>query len=109
MPNEGIRRKAPAFTPRHERFCLAIAGGNTPADAYAVAGFHASHGGAVRCASRLLTRVDVARRIREIQQLAADRAGVTVDRVLQELMWIGFADIREVVDWEGQSVVEEDS
>lgn len=49
--------------------------------------------------SRLLTNDDVAAAIVAGRESRAERTSITADQVLQELARIGFADIRQVVNW----------
>jgi hypothetical protein len=46
----------------------------------------------------------VSLRIAELRAKAEQRTGVTVDRILNELASIAFADIRDVVTWDGENV-----
>jgi phage terminase small subunit len=50
-------------------------------------------------ATKLLSRPEVRARIDELIAAAAEKAGVTIERVVAELARIGFADIRQVVSW----------
>ncbi len=85
--------------PRHELFAQERAKGLSYAAAYVAAGFKPHTGNAYR----LSQNESVKARVIEILQGAAERSGVTVDRVINELAKIGFADIRRVVKW-GESV-----
>lgn len=66
---------------RHEKFCQELAQGTSAAEAYVCAGFRPSR----QNAGRLRTREDVAGRIHEIQQAAAQSAEITLAGVLREL------------------------
>lgn len=48
-------------------------------------------------------------RVTEILEKAAEKTGVTIERVITEMAKIGFADIRKAVDWYGHLVTEEDN
>ena len=58
--------------PRHEKFCQLVASGMKPADAYVSLGYSAN--GAAPSANNLLKRADVAERVRELKELAAQSA-----------------------------------
>ena len=67
--------------PRHEKFAEQLAQGRTATEAYILAGFKPSR----RNASRLKSNEDVAARVLEIQQAAAQSAEITLAGVLREL------------------------
>jgi len=81
--------------PKHERFAQELAKGQTPEAAYAAAGFRPHR----QNAHRLMTNDDIQERLAEILQRGAERAEITVERVMRELAKIGFADIRKAVRW----------
>ncbi|MDO6966972.1 terminase small subunit [Rhizobium alvei] len=83
---------------RHEAFAQAIAKGASAVDAYVQAGYAPSRS----AASRLSTNVNIERRVAELINRGADRAEVTVARVLQELSRIGFSDLRRAFDKSGR-------
>ena len=87
--------------PRHERFAQELAKGKTPEEAYRIAGFKPAR----QNAHRLMTNDDVQARVSEIMQRGAERAEVSVERVVRELSKIGFADIRKAVRW-GRSPID---
>jgi phage terminase small subunit len=60
-------------------------------------------------AAKLRARPEVAARIDELIAAEAEKAGVTIERVVTELARIGFSDIRQVVDWGPGSVTVKDS
>ncbi len=84
---------------RHERFAQEVAKGKSATEAYKDAGYTPKGKVAASAASRLLRGVKVKARIDELLQNAADKAGLTVERVLSELSKIAFADIRQAVRW----------
>lgn len=90
---------------RRELFAQEVAKGKTLFEAHQIAGYAANDGNAAKL--RILPEVDA--RIMEITGKAAERAGITVERVLAELSKIGFSDIRKAVDWSGVMVEEEDN
>lgn len=86
--------------PRHEIFAREVAKGASNRDAYTAAGYEPGTQRSMDAsASKLLTEPKVQARIKEIQEAAAKRAGITVENVLLELKKIGFADIRKAVRW----------
>lgn len=89
--------------PRHERFAQALAEGMSATDAYVWAGFKANDGNA----SRLKGNERVVARLAELTAKGAERAEVTVERVVRELAKIGFSDIRKVVKWSGSELLDE--
>lgn len=59
-------------------------------------------------ASRLLSNVKVAVKVKEAQEERAQRTEITQDMVLRELAKIGFSDIRNVAAWGSTPVIEDD-
>lgn len=90
---------------KHEIFAQEVAKGRSASEAYILAGYSKNDGNAIR----LKGNERVAARIEEILKDGADRAGVTVERIVSELAKIGFADIRKAVDWVGSLVEEQDN
>lgn len=86
--------------PKHERFAQERAKGKPVDEAYVAAGYASNRGNA----GRLNTNEAVLKRIEEIGAKAADNVGATVERILQELTAIAYADITEAVDW-GDAIV----
>lgn len=76
---------------RHERFAQAVARGKTADEAYVEAGYEANRGNA----ARLNANENVEKRVTEILAAGAKRAEVTVERVLQELAKVGFANMQD--------------
>ena len=87
---------------KHERFAQAVAQGRGASEAYVIAGYEA-HGSN---ASRLSQNERVRARIEEILSEGAAKAGVTVERIVNELAKIGFSDIRKAVKWQGELIQE---
>src|SRR6266567_8543201 len=85
--------------PRHERFAQALAQGKPATEAYIVAGYKANDGNA----SRMKGNERILARVQEIVGRAAERAEVSLERILRELAAIAFSDIRKAVTW-GPSV-----
>lgn len=77
--------------PRHEAFAQSLALGRTADDAYAAAGFKPNRGNAVR----LKANESIASRVDEILSRGAERAEVSVARIIEELARIGFSDLRK--------------
>lgn len=90
---------------KHERFAQEVAKGKAASEAYVIAGYAYNEGNAVR----LKGNEKVQARIEEILSEAAERAGITIERVATELAKIGFSDIRKAVDWSGELVEEADN
>jgi len=86
--------------PKYELFAEALAKGATASDAYEQAGFKRHDGNA----GRLARDPRVQARVKEILAEAAEKAGVTVERIIGELAKIAFADIRKAVKW-GETVM----
>jgi phage terminase small subunit len=83
---------------RHERFAAAIASGKTGTESYQLAGYPVSRKVAAACASRLLRKVSVSARVAELRSEAADKLHLSVERALQSLARVGFANILDYVD-----------
>jgi phage terminase small subunit len=84
---------------RHERFAQALAQGKAANEAYVLAGYKANDGNA----SRLKGNERISARVQEIVGRAAERAEVSLERVLRELKAIAFSDISKALTW-GPSV-----
>jgi phage terminase small subunit len=84
---------------RHEHFAQALARGKTANEAYVLAGYKANDGNA----SRMKGNERISARVQEIVGRAAERAEVSLERVLRELKAIAFSDISKAVTW-GPSV-----
>src|SRR5215831_8515949 len=76
----------PLANQRHERFAQALAEGKTATAAYVLAGYKANDGNA----SRMKGNERISARIQEIVGRAAERAEVSLERVLRELKAIAF-------------------
>jgi len=81
--------------PRHERFAQALAQGKPATKAYLLAGYKANDGNA----SRMKGNERISARVQEIVGRAAERAEVSLERVLRELKAIAFSDISKAVTW----------
>ena len=76
---------------KHERFAVALAQGQSASAAYVAAGFKA-HGSN---AARLSQNEQVRARIDELLSAAAEKAGVTIQRVVEEFAKAGFANMAD--------------
>jgi phage terminase small subunit len=74
-----------------ERFCQEIANGKTGDEAYVLAGYKENR----HNASRLKTSETIAKRVDEILGKAANKVGISIERVLSELALIGFANMAD--------------
>lgn len=90
---------------RHELFAQAIAKQQTAEAAYISAGFTPNRGNA----TRLKQKESIIKRVAEIQERAARRSGITIDRITEELAKIGFANITEALKFNGKKVTLTDS
>lgn len=75
--------------PQWEKFANQIAKGETQMVAYERAGYPRHHGNA----NRLAQRPEVQARVAEILEKAANRANITVDRVVQEIGDVAFEEM----------------
>jgi phage terminase small subunit len=82
---------------RHELFAQLVAEGRTLTSAHVEAGFTDNRSNA----SSLRQNNAIGQRIKELQVQAAERVGVSIERVLNELAKIGFANIGDYVDVSG--------
>ncbi len=70
-----------------------------------------SEASAASTASDLLKKPEIRAVVQTVSATALERAGVTLDRVVTELARIGFANIRDVVQWKGDvlsQIIDED-
>ena len=74
---------------RHERFAQELAKGRSAVDAHEAAGFKRNDGNA----SKLASKPDIQARVKEITGAAAEKAGVTVAAIVEELAKIGFSNM----------------
>jgi phage terminase small subunit len=91
--------------PKHELFAHEVAKGTPLEAAYVKAGYKAD----AKNAARLTKNDGVRTRIDEIMALAAEKAGITVERILAEMAKIAFSDIRKAIRWRSAMVTEEDN
>src|SRR5260221_13631763 len=75
--------------PRHERFAQVLAQGKPATEAYVLAGYKANDGNA----SRMKGNERISARVQEIVGRAAERAEVSLERILRELAAIAFSRI----------------
>lgn len=81
--------------PKHELFAQELAKGKTATEAYVLVGYKDNDGNASKLAAKVQDRV------KEITGKAADKAGVTIERVLAEMAKIGFANMLDYVTING--------
>jgi phage terminase small subunit len=95
---------------RHEAFAQGVAEGKSNRAAYMAAFPKCKKDVAADAsATKLLSRSEVRARIDELISAAAEKAGVTIERVINELARIGFLDVRQVVSWGPDGVTVKDS
>ncbi len=83
---------------RHERFAQNIAKGMNSGTGYTAAGYKATRHSAEVAASRLLKNDDIRARIAELTAPALAKTETTVERVLQELAYLAFYDVTQILD-----------
>ncbi|WP_407528427.1 terminase small subunit [Methylobacterium oryzisoli] len=77
--------------PKHERFAQELAKGTGVGAAFVAAGYKANDGNA----SRLNGNEKIRARVQELLSEGAERAGVTVQRIVEELAKVGFANMQD--------------
>ena len=90
-------KDANGLTPRVAKFVAAMIAHGQAGQAAEDAGF--SKKSAPQQASRLLKNAKVCELIASGQRKAADNAGITAQRVLEELALIAFSDMRQFAEW----------
>ena len=80
---------------RHERFAQEVAKGKSADDAYTLCGNKPHRGNA----SRMRTKESVRRRIEELQAKGAEKAGVTIERIITEMAKAAFGDVEDAPRW----------
>jgi len=91
--------------PKHELFAQELAKGSPASQAYVSAGYSKNDGNA----SRLNGNEKVRARVDELLTASAEKAGVTISRIVNELAKIGFSDIRKAIKWgDGVAVFDDD-
>ncbi len=80
---------------RYEIFAQEMAKGSAAGDAHAKAGYVHNP----RNADRLKKIKEIQARIAELTAAGAERAEVSIERIMAELARIGFADITRAVEW----------
>jgi phage terminase small subunit len=84
--------------PKHELFAQELAKGTPASQAYVIAGYSANDGNAVR----LKGNDKVASRVEEILSAVAEKCGVTVERIVNELSLLGFSNMLDYVKVDGE-------
>jgi phage terminase small subunit len=90
---------------KHELFAQEVAKGTGLEAAYSKAGYKPDS----KNAARLTKNDGVRTRIDEILTLAAKRVGATIERTLEEMVRLAYADVGEAVEWKGSTVTLKDS
>ncbi len=107
---------APLRNARHEMFAQAIADGAKLADAYKAAGFNAKEANRTQFGYQLRKRPEIAARIQAVLEERVQSgtrrfarrqkgSGDLLARVVKELEDIAFQDVREIVDWRREAVM----
>lgn len=81
--------------PKHELFAQEIAKGVPASQAYVNAGYAKNDSNS----SRLNGNDRVKARVQELLEASAEKAGVTIDRIVNELAKIGFANAADFFSW----------
>lgn len=89
---------------QHEAFARALVAGSSACDAYVKAGYKPHRANA----SRLSANDSIKARVAELTEKAAEKVGVTRERITAELAKIAFGDVRGVVRWTGELVASEE-
>jgi phage terminase small subunit len=84
---------------RHEKFAQLVAQGYRRTEAFRLAGFVGNYATSPK---PLMTRPEVSARVDELVSKAADKAQVTIDRVVRELSLIALANPQNYCDDDGQ-------
>lgn len=87
--------------PKHERFAQELAKGLSASAAYVAAGYAKSDSNA----SRLSSNEKVRTRVQELLQEGAEKAGVTIQRIVDELAKIAFHDAADYFEWGPSGVI----
>src|SRR2546430_4608255 len=98
-----------ALSPKHEAFVQAyVSNGMNATEAYkAVYPKYGSEKAAGANAARLIGNDRIQARIAEIMHAGAERAEITIEKVLRELAVLRFSHIGKVVRWRAEVVYEE--
>ena len=105
---------------KHERFAQGLAEGMTATDAYLFAGYNTTVKQAGNSAARLRENPVVMARVVELLQKrqkieeaatakAVEKLAISKEKVLRELMKIGFSDLRRAVKWRSSLIEEKDN
>lgn len=92
----------PLKNPKWERYAQGLTSGLEQLQAYKAAGYKGKSPGS---ASKLANRSEVAGRVAELLEMAADEAGVSAQDVIEELKRIAFSDMGQYSNWGAHGVV----
>ena len=90
------------LNPKQKRFCEEYIVDLNAAQAYIRAGY--TKNGAKASASRLLADVNVSTYVAELKDKATKKAGITIERVLEELALLAFSDPAKLFNSHGQLI-----
>lgn len=91
----------PLANTRHEIVAQQLAKGASPSEAYRTAGYTGRTEGGNAAATRMAQRPDIQARVAEIMRRGAARVEIDAARTLAELGRIAFADVRKLMDEDG--------
>lgn len=97
----------PDLTPKQQRFVDEYMVDLNATQAAIRAGYSAKT--APQGAAQLLNNIKVAAAIAEQRAKLAEKAGVTLEKIIDEMRKIGFSDVRKAIRWNGHLVREEDN
>lgn len=89
-----------ALTPKQQTFCEEYLIDLNATQAAIRSGY--SKKTANRIASQLLSKLDIQTEIQRLRGLRAERTAITSDKVVKELARIGFSDIANCIEWDGE-------
>lgn len=100
------------LTAKQEAFALAVFEGASATEAYRRiydVSSTTKDSTVWRKAAELMDNGKVSARLAELRAVVAERSQVTIQQVIEELAAIAFTDLRDVVSWDGDTVILKDS
>lgn len=105
-----MSKKHKKLNAKQIKFCEGIVNGLTATEAYSQAGYKITERNARGAASRMSALASIKAKIAELEakrqhidakatEKAIEKVGLSKERVLTELMRIGFSDVRKLVNW----------